>query len=162
MGMHYYVFVGPYVRCKNPAGEETTSMRTCSTKTCHKHGRWPLGEKSLFCNECGAEIEDDVSITRACRTVDINEVYEDLDDRLHTIQGEYGDDGTDLWVSNRGGEHFGQTYERNTDTPDEHNPHPETEMEAFRTEFEDELQQLEAAYGDDEVEVRWGAIPYYN
>lgn len=158
MGSRHKIYVGPYVRCENkPVDVEIVKGVACPLPSCFST---VLDDKTKFCPACGTGVIPRKAVVKR-RPVDSNKLYDELHDRLHAF-GEHAVDGFetfDVWVSNVAwsgqakrdvDELVGEARIKDSDPP--------TERVLFEMAFKDEIARIRKAYGDKNVEVRWGVL----
>lgn len=158
MGSHHKIYVGPYIRCENkPTDVEITRGVACPLPSCFST---VLDDKAKFCPTCGTGVIPRKAVVKR-RPVDEHEVYEKLRDRMHAF-GAHNDEGFetfDAWVSNVAW--HGQPSRDVDDLVGESrikDSDPPTERVLFEMAFKDEIAHIRKAYGDKNVEVRWGVL----
>ena len=163
MGMNYSGFLGPYVRCGVLTEPLTKEVLVCPKKGCRfsRKGN-PMDAGNNFCPQCGAEAKT--------KTVKIKgEVNEMVDsyivvmatkERLTEFNGEYGQTGIHIFVSNST-KSPGQRISRDEpcgEIKQYNGPEIDKEMMAFRDRHAKDLETLHDYYGEDKVEVCWGLL----
>lgn len=158
MGSHHKIYVGPYVRCENkPTGVEVTKGAACPLPSCFST---VLDDKTKFCPACGTGVIPRKAVVQR-KLVDDGEVYEALRDRLsafgmHAVEGF---ETFDAWVPNVAW--HGQSRRNLDDLVGESrilDSDPPSERVHFEMAFKDEIARIRKAYGDKNVEVRWGVL----
>ena len=163
MGLDYTVYVGPYVKCINPLVDVEEKYRACTNPVCKSFKKQT--SESGFCKDCGQPIG---TITRTKKKAKVSawELREQINERLANVNTEYPwdelkrpDAEVDIWISNingKGGDRFDPKSE--SKYFDLTNFDIGREMETFGIDFHKEIGQLVAAYGSENIEIRWGVF----
>jgi hypothetical protein len=158
MGIDINTFVGPFVACKNEAADVERTVRCCTNAECHKHKYNIFDKGTKFCVACGSAI-DKVTITVEGQKVSCGDMVEEFHDDLWVASGEYGfdDKSIDTWISNKGA---GKYYDAKRECyakvikPEDIEP----QIEAFKEKHSAALAKLIEAYGEENVEIKWGVL----
>lgn len=148
MGSRYSVYIGPYAKCVNTCATVTVQRKTCTNTKCKAHGDH---RNDGFCPKCGSEVKN-IDIKREGWKVDIGDLYEELEDRLHTLGSDYGE--VDLWVANvSNGRCFDNDVGELRASADR-----DKETESFKTKYAEDIATLIENYGEAHVQIKWGVI----
>lgn len=165
MGMHLYVFVGPYVKCRTLLVPRTETVIGCWE---HFDGitlkDWP--NEGKFCPLCGTQ-KSEFQYTwpdEKDGAVVWGDVYDRIDERIHCPDDAIQRDEKyeyHYWISNFSSGP-GRTYDG-----DEVNPSVigqdtiVADLSAMKEEHAKELQTLEQEYGKENVNLVWGVLPHW-
>lgn len=171
MGVSSSVYVGPYIRCKNPSGERTVYDRACANNDCLKFAdKYAIRHDQKFCTECGSEIHDDVPSTKKGPLVSISHVMDRMLDlgrkgevfyTPHRSSDYPGANDNDVWVLNMDvgtvTHNIDPMYEEIVDLK---NVDISSEIAALKKAIPQELAVLDECYGADKVTIHWGVVSY--
>jgi hypothetical protein len=152
-----YIHVGVYVECINPVSERPIMRKRCEQMNCLRYGKIT---EMPFCGGCGAPTAEFQSGVDGISSV--NPWGIEIDQML-SCQQIPNLAGADVWLPNIGGKAvefpIDLDYSDVIDIPD-----PTKTRAAHIAEFEqyfgEAVQGLRAAYGDDNVTVKWGIVTY--
>jgi hypothetical protein len=166
----YGVYLGPFAQCKVQKQQRVDRYRrpTCTTKGCPNKDKRSAEFKGPFCSLCGKRLRK-VKCEQEGEFPNLHpfELQEQLEDRLDCLSRwlpeDSTDDGVHVWVG-AGGEYEmpdGQCrdfwIDESSLTLIEVAPTDmEPEMQAFASRHQHDLDQLRAAYGADNVVLKWG------
>lgn len=161
MSIDHTVHVGPFVECLNGNANKEKTRRSCTNPLCPNHENEYWNEKTKFCDLCGQPI-DKVKYEAAGRKVDADMLL--ADEQLSPMVHPRNKD-IDLW--------FGNRHRANKDSVRSFSFDPERDgeqyvevtpemMAAETTEFIDQyrdaISKLRAAYGLENVTIKWGVV----
>lgn len=160
MGVSYYTYVGPYIDIINTKQTIVETYRGCNMPSCKE---FKFERTAKFCSHCGSKIVD---IPKCVEKNVLLDYYEELNERLSEICGEYKPDQYEdhlLLISNckeAPGKRFNAFYD-NGILPVDSNTIAK-ELKNFRTFHEKEIEYITNKFGKDNVKVIWGVIVWTN
>ena len=162
-------YLGPHVCCKVEKVPSTRQIQSCSNDSCELAKRETYGVKK-FCDNCGSPIAQR-DLSTIVDSVDAHHVRMDLlSETLYDVPGDsfwqwMQDNNTHIWMANR---HIPDARKFYFDTREDIQYIPfalgamQMEIIQFCDFYEKELVILRQEYGEENVEVRWGLIHYFN
>ncbi len=168
MGVDYSTFLGPYVECK--VSQTTTKKRTplmrrtCPNPECGQYLR-VFAEKNKFCPACGNKVAE-VTVDKPADSVNPHELQQQIDERLvFPPNGALSDymkkNGTHLWLPNQKFSDRKCHYDHKEETVEEIAlERIMNDFEDFHGVFQNDLNVLAEAYGQDNILIKWGLINY--
>lgn len=164
MSSHYSAFLGPYVRCSVRTKPSTKKIKLCTKKGCRFAKKSnPMSSDNNFCPQCGsaAKIKEVKLKGEVDDTIDQYDVVMATKERLTEFNGEYGQEGIHLFVSNntkspgtsisRDEGCYGEIKQFDGEAID-------LELEGFKGRHAADLEILYEHYGHDRVKVCWGLL----
>lgn len=163
MGTYYSVHLGPYVVCKNHQITIKATVRSCTNVACSNYGIERYDAKVMFCDKCGSPIGI-ISVDRRRDRIDQYSLSMKFEEMLYNPINQENDD---IWMPNRyrPGEKEGKVRQYKVEQGGDHIVPVSTgmimdELQEFLGFYKDAIVELRKAYGDENVEVKWGMIYY--
>jgi hypothetical protein len=163
MSVEYHAYAGPFVVCRNEKVEVERKIRCCSNESCPKYQSRQWKTEIQFCPTCGTEIGEMTKKEDGLRVASFD-LLEEIQNRLGPANWEYGFKqfaeeaaALEVWVTNdRGlGKHFDARRECYAV---EFEPEAIQGVQAFKEQYAEPLAKLIEAYGEENVEIKWGFL----
>jgi hypothetical protein len=155
MGVSRLTYCGPFVECKCQQAAATYEKQRCSNPACKMH---TVNVHDRFCGQCGSAI---VTVEFPCEAdaVDSWELDEELGDVLWQpfTCSELLGQGTHIWIGDEP-ERPLCVYQDEESVTELQPTEMETELTWFEKQYNEPLNRLRAAYGSDNVKVKWGIL----
>lgn len=160
MSVDYTVHVGPFVECVNGKAIKEKIRRACTNVVCKNHSSEYVNSK--FCEECGSPVGG-VKYQDGVRRVDADPML--VDEWLYPSCAHPENNDIDLW--------FGNKHRPNKDNVREFSFSPKydgnkyieitpeliaAEITEFIDQYRDAISKLRAAYGLENVTIKWGVV----
>ncbi len=168
MSINHHLCLGPYIVCTARLVPSQKTLRSCTNETCDNHKKeYANGGPSFrsagmdFCPKCGAKVGD-VVVSLQSQNVNHWKMREEVNESLHCVNRETDRSEKHVWVINCWKDSLGKEIIDRCDEA-EVSIQPEiikADLVWFRTVFREEIEKMSQAYGNENVEVRWGLIQY--
>jgi hypothetical protein len=162
MSVDYTVHVGPFVECVNGRITKEMTRLGCTNTACKNYSQkyWDASKK--FCDKCGIPIGE-IKYQDEVRRVNADPML--VDEWLYPSCTHPENDDIDLW--------FGNKHRPNKDNVREFSFSPKydgnkyieitldlmsAEITEFIDQYRDAISKLRAAYGLENVTIKWGVI----
>lgn len=157
MSARFQVFVGVYVKCTCEMKTVRRQFKSCPNEPCANNGL--LNYSDSYCPNCGCKIKS-IRKTSQVPSVDPGDL---IIDELRWMMG-VGDELTHYFSSNMTDDKSSREYDRySANAITKINPEDiEKEVICFRERYKEDLDILEEAYGEENVEISWGIIVYFS
>lgn len=163
MGTYYSVHLGPYVVCNNHKVAAKQSVRSCTNAACGQYGIRRYDSNVMFCDKCGSPIGI-ISVEKEQYAIDTYALSMNFKEMLFNPITE---DNTDIWMPNRyrPGEKEGTVRPYKVEQGGDHIVPVSTgmimdELQEFLDFYKEAVTELRKAYGEENVEIKWGMIYY--
>jgi ribosomal protein L37E len=158
MGLSYGRYLGPYVICKTQQDDTIVNQRQCSNENCKLIGEIVYSSEVKFCQSCGYAIQT-VPVTTKKYKKSTGSLQASMDDALCTVLEHRQD--IDVWIGNHKPDN-GRTYvqEYGADLVEVDPKQIPEDIVDFAKQYEEEIKKLSAFYGNDNIQIKWGAICY--
>lgn len=158
MGVNYYLYVGPFVKCKQQTVERDVDLEGCA-KCRREH-------TCSFCSKCGSE-RSTYTVKMKAKNVDCGDIEEAFEQaRLDYVAFSEIDaekpEG-ELWLIPNLFEAPGRLCDAKDDLVIEHDDiEPEDDMKTLEAMYPKHFNVLRDLYGSEYVTMSWGIITYAN
>ena len=175
MGISYYAYVGPYIRCKKTKKTVHDRHRGCVNDECPQyHVVIRGGSKVKFCVQCGKEIgvyttpREVSAVSTLWDLFDGKEPFsrafpnyplkplKDFDILLPNYRRDYDPDAPDDGTQRQ----FRVSVDGDSTCQDLTGTNQGDELHLLLTQYKTEIEKLKEAYGPDNVEFRWGFLTW--
>lgn len=165
MGVDSNAYIGPFVVCKNHPEERKATIRSCINKGCSQHGKSSYGQGN-FCQSCGSPIGD-LEKTYIGVKVERWELFEEIQSIICPIGTEGaqfqelgGGEQIDIWINNCRLIDVGHNFDPRRDSfafiPEPKDA--EKSIQVFKEKCAEGIAKLIEAYGEENVEIKWGFL----
>jgi hypothetical protein len=162
MGMNLSVNVGFYFNVKEQLKEISNTVKCCTNAQCKVNGK---SSSQKFCSECGNEVKE-VTSSKTKKSSSVHELLpENFGDVICSFEGL--DDS--IWVFNFGIEEedkYCRSFDKYSDDKPLEIPYSEIDkkislLKENNTEIKKIIKYMTDTYGEDSIDLKYGAFSYY-
>ena len=158
MSVSYYWYIGPYIKVYNPLKQSTEKFHSCTNPKCENYEERISDQ---YCSKCGTKIG---IVEVPCNTrIDFDVYYEFKDEQLAEINryDSSGDKDNIYYISNKKNLGAGRKLDCNDcEEISFDSDIIESELRVMKKDFVKEIVRLKEIFGEENVNVLWGAISY--
>ena len=159
MSCNYQVYLGPYIQVHNPIRTGKKTIKTCSNKGCSKHR---TESSDAFCPKCGSPVND-VSIP--CKERTEFDVYTEFKGKepLWKVNAEGLERSSDYGFYTSNMKHGpGQRLSNDAEIIPLTAEDVQKQIDTITIFHGNEISRLKKIFGNDSVQIKWGAIAYWS
>lgn len=162
MGMNLSVNIGFYFQVKEQLKEISNTIKCCTNIQCKANGK---SSSQKFCSECGSEVKEKTS----SQTKKISSAYKLLPDSFEDLICNFEGLDDSIWVFNfsiEEEEKYCRSFDKYSDDKPLEIPYSEIDkkinlLKESNTEIKEIIKYMTDTYGEDSIDLKYGAFSYY-